>query len=239
MFDGDASSLQDPTPPLKGDNALTQPWRQNENAYILPIPRALRQDETEEHDPEISGEIVPITPARVPALVDSPLPIEKPIEKPAEEPAPPAQPIVQAVPKAQRRDPRALQSRPPDPPPNNARQTRLLERPNRAPQVPSNRITKVIVPKQIVAVPEPPPHSEGNGIFIAPEADLLERVETAPPIRVQTAGKLLKDTPAPLPPQLIPPTVLLPEQQKKRFLFGIPLLFLAVILLFVFAFIAK
>jgi hypothetical protein len=271
-FDGPAALLQTEGPPLQGDDALTQPWRQNENAFILPIPRAPRQEEIQDLAPDRDEEIIPITPSRLPVVVDSPLPVQRP---PVETPIRRTETITPQRRETNHRPPDARRASPP------RREPQLVPPPptpvHEAPPVPSlpepahvnGKQTQLIDRPIVVPKPEPPLPApavvkaenyralEDDALFFDPTADPYElpappgfppyqEPELAPP-PYETVGELLKEEPPPppmpppMPAPVIPPAVLLSntKQRKKHMLLGAPLLFLAIILLFVFAFMSK
>jgi len=66
------------TVPLRTDERGPHPWRQNEDAIILPIIRELPRETIEESDPDSQCEVVPISHASLPTLVESSVPLEIP-----------------------------------------------------------------------------------------------------------------------------------------------------------------
>ena len=55
-----------------------RPWRQNENAIILPITRESPREQIEEFEMDSVSEVVPISHASHPTLVESLVPLEIP-----------------------------------------------------------------------------------------------------------------------------------------------------------------
>ncbi len=266
--------MQQDSQPLRGDEALTQPWKQNENAFILPIPRALRQEEIQELSPDRDEEIIPITPSRAPVVVDSPMPVQRPAAetpirrtetisqppreinhrapelRPASPPVREPQPV--APPPAPVHEAPPIPSLP-KPAPVNGRQTQLIDRPIVAPK------PEPLQPAPAMRKAETYRALEDDALFFDPTADPYElpappgfppyQEPELSPASYESVGNLLKEEPPPPPPPMpppvpnpvIPPAVLLSDtvQPKKHMLLGAPLLFLAILLLFVFAFMLK
>ncbi len=85
------------TVPLRADEHGPRPWRQNEDAIILPITRELPREPIEEFEMESDSEVVPISHASLPTLVESPVPLEIPRQTvmPSDEPG--SEPVKQPV----------------------------------------------------------------------------------------------------------------------------------------------
>lgn len=64
------------------DDGISRPWRQNENAIILPITRELPRMPIEEFEAEAASEVVPVSQPRIPMMVDSPVPLDLPRQAP-------------------------------------------------------------------------------------------------------------------------------------------------------------
>jgi hypothetical protein len=79
---GDEPAGQPVSAPLLRDDQASSPWRQNENAIILPITRELPRVPIENFEVEEASEVVPISHPRVPTLVDSPVPLDLPRQAP-------------------------------------------------------------------------------------------------------------------------------------------------------------
>jgi hypothetical protein len=67
-----------------------RPWRQNENAIILPITWELTGDDWSRNDSDVAARIVPIDPSNRLTPVDAPPP---PREEPAPAPKPQPRPL--------------------------------------------------------------------------------------------------------------------------------------------------
>jgi hypothetical protein len=65
-------------PPASEEDAAPRPWRQNEDAIILPITRELPRPAIPEPDAGGESEVIPISQARMPMVVDSPVPLDLP-----------------------------------------------------------------------------------------------------------------------------------------------------------------
>ncbi|MGH9844100.1 MAG: hypothetical protein ACREEM_35665 [Blastocatellia bacterium] len=85
------------TVPLRTEEHGPRPWRQNEDALILPITLELPREPVEEFEMDSESEVVPISHASIPTLVESPVPLEIPRQTVTSRVEPGSEPVKQPV----------------------------------------------------------------------------------------------------------------------------------------------